>query len=382
VERTHRILLSTALRSGRRVGGHGEEVSGSLLRGELDVEERRFRVEKQIDLPESLHLAGRRSVRGIALFAGGVAACTTSEVVLLDEDLSQVRAVLSEPRFGDLHSLAVRDGRLYVAATASDSVLAYDESLTRVWDWWAGHEPELDAWMRDWQRDRFRAGHDFRRDRNPGSRFHLNHVFFDEDGDLLVNLPGMEVGGADARIWNVTRHCFELGGRPVPGTERGGIHDGIVAGGAHYLCRTGTGHFLKLDRRTGDELASVDCSVPLGTTTGSPTAVEHGWLRGALHLGDELFLVGQSKLTLFLVDMKKEERSPALRVEGAEGDLDHPGLGVYNIISIPASTPTPAHCSRSTPEADRRSPDHPPPSLETPRGTGARRGPRPRSEAR
>jgi hypothetical protein len=341
VERFHRILLSTALRSGRRVGGHGEEVSGSLLLGELDIEECLFRVERQTDLPESPHLAGRRSVRGVAPFAGGFAACTTSQVFLLDRELREVRAVVSDPRFGDLHSLAAHDGRLYVAATASDSVLAFDERLQRVWDWWAGHEPELDGWMRDWQRDRFRAGHDFRVDRNPGSRFHLNHVFFDPAGDLLVNLPGMEVGGADSRVWNVTRHRFEFGGRPVPGTVQGGIHDGIVIGDAHYLCRTGTGDFLKLDRRSGEELARVDCSVPLGTTTGSPTAVEHGWLRGAVHLGSlsgELFLVGQAKLTLFLVDMSTCERSPALRIEGAEGDFDHPGLGVYSMVRLTADS--------------------------------------------
>lgn len=335
MERRHRILLSTALRSGRRVGGHGEEVSGSLLLGELDVERRVFRVGRQADLPESPHLAGRRSVRGIAPFAGGVAACNTSQVFLLSPDLAEIRAVCSDPRFGDLHSLAVSDGRLYVAATASDSVLAFDAGFNRVWDWWAGDEPDLDAWMRDWQRDRFRAGHDFRCDRNPGSRFHLNHVCFDEDGDLLVNLPGMEVGGADARVWNVTRRRFEFGGRPVPGTVSGGIHDGIVTGGAHYLCRTGTGDFLKLDRSTGAELARVDCSVPLGATTGSPTAVAHGWLRGAVHLGGELFLVGQAKLTLFLVDMAAQERSP-VRIEGATGDFEHPGLGVYSIVLLPA----------------------------------------------
>lgn len=333
-QRHHRILLSTALRSGRRAGGHGEEVSGSLLLGDLDVERGVFRILRQVELPESPHLAGRRSVRGIALFAGGVAACNTSQVLLLDPDLERILAVCSEPRFGDLHSLAARDGRLYVAATASDSVIGIDEGFSPVFDWWAGHEPELDAWMRDWQRGRFRSGHDFRGDRNPGSRFHLNHVFFDPEGDLLVNLPGMEVGGADSRVWNVTRRCFALDGRPVPGTERGGIHDGIVLGSFHYLCRTGTGHFVKLDRRTGREMAAVDCSVHLAETTGSPSALRHGWLRGAVHLGGELFLAGQAKLNLFLVDMGAGTRSPALRIEGAEGDLDHPGLGVYSIVRM------------------------------------------------
>lgn len=341
MERHPRILLSTSLRSGRRTGGRGEEVSGSLLSGELDVERGVFRVLRQIELPESPHLAGRRSVRGIALFAGGVAACNTSQVFLLDRDLDRVLAVHSEPRFGDLHSLAAQDGRLYVAATASDSILGFDQGFTRVFDWWAGHEPELDACLRDWQRGRFRAGHDFRGDRNPGSRFHLNHVFFDPAGDLLVNLPGMEVGGADARVWNVTRRRFAFGGRPVPGTVRGGIHDGLVLGRFHYLCRTGTGHFVKLDRETGEELAAVDCSVPLAETTGHASAVRHGWLRGALHLGGELFLVGQSRLTLFLVDMAAQTRSPALRIEGADGDLDHPGLGVYNIVRMDGGEPDP-----------------------------------------
>lgn len=335
LRRRHRILLSTALRNGQRVGGRGEEVSGSLLLGDLDVERGTFQVIRQAELPESPHLAGRRSVRGVALFADGITACNTSQVFLLDAGLERILQVYSEPRFGDLHSLAARDGRLYVAATAADSVLGFDAGFARTFDWWAGSEPALDAYLRDWQRDRFRAGHDFRGDRNPGSRFHLNHVYFDEDGEMLVNLPGMEVGGAESRIWNVTRRTFELGGRPVPGTLTGGIHDGIALDGRLYLCRTGTGELIKLDRRRGVELACVDCSVPLGETTGSPSAAEHGWLRGAVHLGEELFLVGQSKLNLFLVDLRREVRSPALCITGTDGDFDHPGLGVYSIVRLP-----------------------------------------------
>jgi hypothetical protein len=334
VQRRHRILISTALRNGQRVGGRGEEISGSLLLGELDLERQTFEVVRQAELPESPHLSGRRSVRGVALFAGGVAVCNTSQVFLLDAALERIERIYSEPRFGDLHSLASRDGHLYVAATASDSVLGFDADFARTLDWWAGSEPALDAYLRDWQRDRFHAGHDFRGDRNPGSRFHLNHVYFDEDGELLVNLPGVEVGGAESRIWNVTRQRFELGGRPVPGTVRGGIHDGIALDGRLYLCRTGTGDFIKLDRRTGEELAAVDCSVPLGETTGSPSAAEHGWLRGAVHLGEELFLVGQSKLNLFLVDVAAGTRSQALEILGTDGDFDHPGLGVYSLVRV------------------------------------------------
>lgn len=331
-----RILLSTSLRSGRRAGGRGEEVSGSLLSGELDVERRRLTVERQIDLPESPHLPGRRSVRGVAFFAGGVAACTTSEVFLLDPELRGILRSGSDPRFGDLHSLAVRDGLLYVAATGADGVVGLDESLAPVFSWWAGDEPALDADLRDWQRERHRAAHDFRGDLNPGARFHLNHVFFDaETGDLLVNLPGVRDRGAVSRVWNVTRREPRFGGRPVPGDVPGGIHDGIIVGRWHYLCRTGSGDFLKLDKQTGELAGRVDCSVPLGATTGDPAAAAHGWLRGAAWLGDagkELFLVGQSRLTLFLVDMESGTRAP-VTLCGAAGDLDHPGLSIYAIQS-------------------------------------------------
>ena len=78
------------------------------------------------------------------------------------------------------------------------------------------------------------------------------------------------------------------------------------------------------------------CSVPLGTTTGDPLAVEHGWLRGAAHLYGEVFLVGQSNLNLFLVDMRTETRSSPLRMLGAKGDVENPGLAIYCIAKLTA----------------------------------------------
>jgi hypothetical protein len=136
-------------------------------------------------------------------------------------------------------------------------------------------------------------------------------------------------------VWNVTRREYLFGGRPVPGNPGGGIHDGIVLGRWHYLCRTGTGDFLKLDKRTGEIAGQVSCSVPLGTTTGDPAAAAHGWLRGAAWLGGELFLIGQARLTLFLVDMDGGTRED-VRVSGLTGDTDHPGLAVYSIVVVPA----------------------------------------------
>ena len=110
MKQRHRLLISTSLRSGRRRGGRGEEVSGSLLLADLLPGERRLEVVAQMELPESPHLPGRRSVRGVADFAGCVAACNTSQLFLIDHDLETILDVYSERRFGDIHSIAAHDG--------------------------------------------------------------------------------------------------------------------------------------------------------------------------------------------------------------------------------------------------------------------------------
>lgn len=334
--RHFQIVLSTSLRSGRRAGGRGEEVAGSVILGEVDLDELALRVHRQIDLPQSPHLPGRSSARGVAAFADAIAACNTSQLFLLDRELTRVLDCYSEPRFGDLHSVAARNGELFVTATASDCVIGVDRGLRRSFEWWAGCEAVLEPYIRDWQRERIGADHDFRSDANPGARFHMNHVCFNPADDLLVNLPGMAYKEGKSRVFNVTRGEFLFGGRPVPRAIRGRIHDGISLGRHHYLCRTATGHFVKLETETGHVAAEVDCSVPLPETTGDPLALRHGWLRGAAHLHDEVFLVGQSRLTLFAVDMAAGARSRPLRVLGAAGDLADPGLAIYAIQRLDA----------------------------------------------
>lgn len=335
----YRVLIGTSLRSGRRRGGRGEEISGSLLLADLDTDRRRLDVLAQVALPPSPHLGGRRSVRGVAAFAGGVAACNTSQLFLLDREIGQVLEVYSERRFGDIHSIASHGEVLYVTATASDCIIAIDRDLRNVGEWWAGSEEDLLPFMRDWQKQRFAAEHDFRGDANPGARFHVNHVCFDEQGDMLVNLPGMVYRQGQPRVYNVSRHRFLFGGKPIDAATRGRIHDGVAINGHHYLSRTATGDFIKLDRETGEILAKVDCSVPLPSTTGDPLARRHGWLRGAAHLHDEVFLVGQSKLRFFLVDTAALSRS-AVTVVGADGDLEDPGLAIYSICVLDGSQET------------------------------------------
>ncbi len=338
MERSHRIALTTSLRTGRRRGGRGEEASGSLLVGTVDVDEKQFHCERQIALPASPHAPGRRSVRGVAPFAGGLAVCNATQVFLFDPELREIRASATDHRLGDIHSIAAREGVLYLSATAADSVLGVDERLRPVFSWWAGDEPELAAHLEDHHRERHRTHADVRAPGPLRDRFHLNHVAFDPAGDLIVNLPDLDPCPGESKLWNVTRRRFELAPDRPPGRPAdpfpGRIHDGIVLADRHYLGWTQTGRFLELCRRTGEILAAVDCSVPLGTTTGHPVAARHGWLRGAVRLGGKLFLVGQSKLTLFLVDMAEGTRRGPLRLHGVAGDLTDPGLAVYCIARL------------------------------------------------
>jgi hypothetical protein len=126
--------------------------------------------------------------------------------------------------------------------------------------------------------------------------------------------------------------------------------------------------------RDGQLLEEVDCSVPLGATTGHPVAKHHGWLRGATHLpegashfaegashfagegashlpegasplpaGGETarFLVGQSCLHLFVVEFGEgaPRRRGPLEITGLEpafaAQRRDPGLAVYSIAVMP-----------------------------------------------
>jgi hypothetical protein len=340
-----RVLVSTSLRSGHRAGAQGEEVSGSLLVGDVDTGGLSFELLSEIEVPPSPHRPGRRSVRGIAAFAGGVAVCNSSQLFLYDGELRQVRATCSEPAFGDIHALTAHQGVLYVTATSSDSVVGLDDNLDKVFEWWAGDEPELASFMAEHHLRRRRQGADFRSESGYRDRFHINQVSFTPGGEMIASLPDLEFGDRVSKFWNVTRRRFHLAGSPELYPLVGRIHDGVMLDGHHYLGWTERGRFLKLCSRTGSTVCSVDCSVPLGASTGNRVAERHGWLRGAVHLGAELFLVGQSMLTLFLVDMGAGVRTPPLRWEGmGSGNADReaprdPGLAIYCIALAPGPPP-------------------------------------------
>lgn len=336
MKRYYKLLISTSLRSGRRIDGRGEETSGDLLIGYLDIDRHTLFVERQVDVPRSPHRPGRNSVRGVARFGDGFAVCNNSEVFLFDAELETIRRRHSERRFGDIHSIVVHDDVLYVTATASDSILGFDRQLGRVFDWWAGSEPELLSFMKPGLEQALIGNHDFRPRGPYWDRFHINHLCFDSGGAMIVNLPDLDVERGRSKFWDVTHRRFHLLESSERNPIQGRIHDGVILDGHHYVGRTQSGELLKLCIADGRLVHSVDCSVPLGVTTGNPVAKEHGWLRGLTHLDDEVFLVGQSKLTLFLADMSRGTRTAPLRLNGIEGDHDNPGLAIYCMQKIDA----------------------------------------------
>ena len=364
---THRILLSTSLRSGRRASGWGEESSGALLLGSVDPATLTFQVERSIPVPASRHRARRRAVRGICAFGDGWAVANATEVFLYDLQLKRIEAAFSSRWLGDLHTFSTDGENLYLTATAADTVVGIDRRFQPVFQWWAGDEPELRRYLHPHHLENHhrahRGEHDFRPLNPQRERFQLNHTFLTPAGDLVVNLPDLdpkdEAEPGLSKFWNITRRRFHFPALPHPVWGR--IHDGIPVGTYHYLGWTERGRFLQLNR-TGAVMAEVDCSVPLGDTTGHPVAKNHGWLRGATHLVDEAqirpapgathlpersgidrFLVGQSQLTLFLVEFggaAGPQRRGPLTVLGLDAEFaaqrQDVGLAVYCIVAMPA----------------------------------------------
>ena len=136
-----------------------------------------------------------------------------------------------------------------MTATASDSIIGLDRDLTRVFEWWAGSEPELARYMNEHPRQATMWDHDFRSKGGYWNRFHINHVFFDGNGDMIVNLPNIEMGAGVTKFWNVTQRRFHLVGSAELNPIDGRIHDGIILDGYHYLGRTEDGSFIKLCKR-------------------------------------------------------------------------------------------------------------------------------------
>jgi hypothetical protein len=321
---------STSVRTGNRVNGRGEESSGSLLLFELDLDRLAASVLGELSIPMSPHFPKRNSVRGFCEFAGGIAVCNCSQAFLFDRQLRLLRTY-SENTMGDIHSVATDGETLYVTATGADAVIGLDWNFEKVFSWHASRSALLRPHLKLRPvPPRFLEAHEFRRDLHGNHEsFHINHLTFSRDGDLLCNLP--KIG----RVFNITQDDFFLPCSLYPGN--GTTHDGLDAGEYYYLTGTGVGEVLKVSVPTGRVAASVSCSQPVSNSTGARSAEKHGWLRGSVHLGNEIFALGQIGPTIKIVDMKLPRLIASVRLS----EVPNAGESIYclnrlSCVFIPA----------------------------------------------
>lgn len=290
-----RVLLTTSVRSGKRVGTRGEEVGGSLLSGTLRPSEGKLVVDMIISLPESLYIKGRNSIRGITMHNGRIAVATCTDVFFLDRKTFQIEDSYTSNRLGDIHSLLSHNGILYITATTSDSVVGINDKKEVVFDWCAWHEPQLASFV---EATGDLETQEFRTICNNFESFHINHISVDHTGDLFVNLSLIR------KVFNITKHGFAFKGNPLSETSsRGSFHDGEFYREFFYYSDTSKGEFVKYSFPQAEKIAAVDTGVSCPLETEQGVIYDKGWLRGAKRLYDEVFLLGQINLNLKLVDM-------------------------------------------------------------------------------
>lgn len=341
---TFLLAASTSVRTGERVNGRGEESSGSLILFDLNLRDLSFDIVGEFEIPMSPHFPGRNSVRGFCEFADGIAICNCSQVFLFDKQL-RLQRTYSENLMGDVHSVATDGKTLYITATGADSIIGLDRDFNKVFNWHASQSSYLRPYLKLWPMPpRFLETFEFRRNYlDARESFHLNHVTFSFDGDLLCNLPGI------GRVFNITRDDFFLPGHFF--RFSGGTHDGCDQRKYYYVSATWSGDFLKVAKQTGSVVTAVSCSEPVPQSTGAPSAKLHGWLRGAVHLRDEIFVVGQVGPKIKIVDMNSSRLIATLSI------AETPGGSVYSLNHISRDF-VPAFRKQSGSVAQAKSPEN------------------------
>lgn len=267
---------------------------------------------------------GIRGGRGLA--AGGDTVYVANGAGVLRFDRSWRRlAQIGHPWCGNVHDVAVHDGRLWVCSTANDALAAFDP---------AGRLADLidlrPAARIPGDRRRFRAGIDYR---DPAGyqlarsdRLHANGIGFDADGAPLVTLglveadePGRPRRGMTARRGMIAR----ADGCGAPITVAHGaaapIHNVAPgAGGALLTLDTGAGA-LRILRPDGAAAASLTLAPP----------APRGFLRGLCRAGGGRLLVGDRN-RLLIVDLDAGRTTRAITLSASVREA------VYAIAPLPA----------------------------------------------
>lgn len=260
---------------------------------------------------------GIRGGRGLAADGDTVYVANGAGVLRYDRSWRRL-AEIGHPWCGNVHDVAVRDGRLWVCSTANDALAAFDA---------AGRLTDLidlrPAGGLAGDRRRFRAGIDYRDpagylpDRS--DRLHANGIAFDADGAPVVTL-GLAQADAPGRPRRGLIARADGRGAPVAvaGDARVPIHN--VAPGAD-------GALLTLDTGAGALCVLGPDGAPAASLTLAPPA-PHGFLRGLCPAAGGRLLVGDRN-RLLVVDLGAGRIARALTLSRSVREA------VYAIAPLP-----------------------------------------------
>lgn len=322
------IVYTSGIRTGNRVrlsdgGERGEEITTALLFTRIDLERKENIFVKKMDLPGSPHTIGRGALTGLCKFGSNIAVANASEIRIIDPSTSEIKRKIDHHLFGGLHSLADIGGTLYVTCTAANCILGFDTNGKEVSRWYAGNEPSLCDFVPDSHKKKYKGNIDFRDDSALDVGLHINHVFMGPEGDIILSL------GAIHKYYNFTKRKLLFDVPNVHWKNGACTHDGVWANNHWYYSRTSTGEFIKANV-SGKTISAIDVSNP--TPSKIKVLERVGFLRGACHVADETFIVGQYERLLQIVDFSCGQRYRVMDLPPLDRKMS--GISIFGIINL------------------------------------------------
>jgi len=234
--------------------------------------------------------AGRgwdRGLRGIAFHDGEVYIAASDELFVYDQQFRQLRSFRS-PYLKHCHEICAYDGKLYLASTGFDSILAFD--LARQEFAWGLHAAKVDG---AWQAHRF----DPRTDIGPPPKNQL-HINFVDCSAAGLSFAGLRTRGIISLAPGASlQRQVELpeGVHNACLTDDGVIFNDTAANFLRYVRRDGEEQRFPFPTYAEDELefAGIDDS----------KIARQGFGRGLCLINDRLVAAGSSPSTVSVFDL-------------------------------------------------------------------------------
>ncbi len=291
------------------------------------------------ELSRSTVPPSKQGFNGVTVQGGFVVAASWDAVAYIDPASGRLADVVSHPLFSDVHGVHEVDGRLWVASTNLDGVLAVDHhSVEPVW--WAWREPALGPVLELVDRD-FRS---LQKHSVPNHRLHVNDVCPVPGGFVVTALGPVRRRGrleravrdrglARTRQSDGCAVHIDESGRLLHRWRTDGLHDAVPIDGTVWSTEYYRGRLLGF-RPGRRRPVVIDVELP---ERGGSTL-----LRGILPARDGTWWLG----TTVLRGHEDGGACGTLRHHTADGrftgrEVRLPGTkGVYGIARLPGSAST------------------------------------------